>query len=80
MQTKLNSNAAREAGQICGNQIQLDRSGQGHNWQDIHAQDIPASVREEIEGEIISGGKDDCDKFVASNGQHYRWSTEGGAQ
>lgn len=57
---------------ICGNQIQIDRSGQGHAWQNIDASDIPASVREEIEGEICAGN-DDCDGFVASNGQHYRW-------
>lgn len=58
---------------ICGNQIQIDRSGQGHNWKDIDAQDIPATVREDIECEIIDGKKDECADFVASNGQHYRW-------
>lgn len=58
---------------INGNQIQIDRSGQGHNWRDIDAQDIPASVREEIEGEMVDGGKNEIGCFIASNGQHYRW-------
>jgi hypothetical protein len=58
---------------IVGRQVQIDRSGQGQAWRDIDAQDIPVSVREEIEGEMIDGGVDDTDLFVASNGQHYRW-------
>jgi hypothetical protein len=58
---------------VCGCQIQVDRSGQGHCWENIDADDIPASVRMEIEGEIIDGGKDACDGFIASNGLHYRW-------
>lgn len=61
------------AGLVCGHQIQHDNSGVGHNWRDIDAADIPASVREEIEGEIIDGGKGECPDMVASNGQHYRW-------
>lgn len=59
---------------VCGCQIQIDRSGgQGHCWWDIDAEDIPASIREEIEGEIIDGGKDECEGFRGSNGQWYRW-------
>jgi hypothetical protein len=58
---------------VCGCQVQLDKSGIGHCWVDVTADEIPASIREEIEGEIIDGGKDDCDDFVASNGLHYRW-------
>lgn len=58
---------------VCGKQIQIDRGGIGHNWRNIDAQDIPASIIEEIEGEIIDGKMDSCRDFVASNGQHYRW-------
>ena len=58
---------------VCGLQIQIDRSGQGHAWRNIAAADINADAREEIEGEIIDGKKTECDEFVASNGLHYRW-------
>jgi len=58
---------------ICGNQVQHDNSGVGHNWRDIDASEIPASIREEIEGEMIDGGMGECEDFVASNGLHYRW-------
>lgn len=63
-----------DAALVCGNQVQIDRSGVGHAWTNIDAEDIPASIREEIEGEMIDGGKDECDDFVASNGLHYRWA------
>ena len=58
---------------VCGNQIQHDNSGVGHNWRNIDASDIPANIREEIEAEIIDGGKKECEKYVATNGLHYRW-------
>ena len=58
---------------VCGNQVQIDNSGVGHNWRNIDASDIPANIREELEGEMIDGGKDECDDYVASNGCHYRW-------
>jgi hypothetical protein len=58
---------------ILGHVIQLDRSGQGHDWRPIARGDIPAAVIEEIEGEIIDGRKSSCDDYLASNGQHYRW-------
>lgn len=58
---------------VCGVQVQVDRSGQGHCWRNIDRDEIPAAIVEEIEGEIIDGGKDECDDFVASNGVHYRW-------
>lgn len=58
---------------ICGKRIQHDNSGVGHNWRNIDANDIPAGIREEIEGEIIDGKQDTCEKFVGSNGLHYRW-------
>jgi hypothetical protein len=58
---------------VCGCRVQVDRSGVGHCWDDINADDIPANVRQEIECEIIDGGKDECSGFRASNGLHYRW-------
>lgn len=58
---------------VCGRRIQHDNSGVGHNWRNIDAQDIPAGIREEIEGEIVDGGQDECSDFLGSNGLHYRW-------
>lgn len=58
---------------VCGSQVQVDKSGVGHCWVDVSADDLPADIRVEIECEIIDGGKDDCDDYVASNGLHYRW-------
>lgn len=58
---------------LCGNKIQIDKSGVGHCWVAATGFDVPANIRDEIEGEMIDGGKDDCDDFVASNGCHYRW-------
>lgn len=58
--------------EIAGHQIQIDRSGVGHNWRNIDADEIPANIRMEIEGEIIDG-KQESGQIVASNGQHYRW-------
>lgn len=60
---------------VCGCRVQYDHSGgQGHCWRDKDAADLPATIREEIEGEIIDGGREECDDFVGSNGCHYRWS------
>lgn len=58
---------------ICGNKIQHDNSGVGHNWRSIDARDIPTNIVEEIEGEMIDDKKDTCSDFVGSNGLHYRW-------
>jgi hypothetical protein len=58
---------------VCDKQIQHDASGVGHAWRNIDRDDIPADIIEEIEGEIIDGGKDSCGDFVGSNGEHYRW-------
>lgn len=58
---------------VCGHQVQRDMSGQGHAWRNIDSADLPDHIQEEIEGEIIDGGVDDTDLFVASNGIHYRW-------
>ena len=57
---------------VAGHQVQIDRSGQGHNWRNIDREDIPANVVLEIEGEIIDG-KQDEGQIVATNGLHYRW-------
>lgn len=58
---------------VCSKQIQHDNSGVGHNWRNISREDIPANIVEEIEGEIIDGGKETCEDFASSNGLHYRW-------
>lgn len=58
---------------VCGCQVQVDRSGVGHCWVDVNVEGIPANIRMEIECEIIDGGKDECEDFIASNGLHYRW-------
>jgi len=34
---------------------------------------MPATITEEIAAEIIDGGRETCDDYIASNGQHYRW-------
>lgn len=59
---------------VCGTRVQVDHSGgHGHCWRDATADDMPANVRAEIEGEMIDGKRDACADFVASNGLHYRW-------
>jgi hypothetical protein len=57
---------------VCGNQVQVDRSGVGHAWTNIDREDIPANIVEELEGEMIDGGKD-SGEMTASNGLRYRW-------
>jgi len=68
-----NEFSTEESTTVCGCQVQIDRSGVGHDFRDIAREDIPANIVEEIEGEILDGGKESCDDFVASNGLHYRW-------
>ena len=58
---------------VCGNQVQLDRSGVSHCWVKVERQEIPANIVLELEGEMIDGGQDECEDYVASNGMHYRW-------
>lgn len=58
---------------VAGKNVQIDLSGQGHNWRHIAAEEIPGAVIMEIEGEIIDGGREEG-QIVASNGLHYRWS------
>lgn len=59
---------------VCGHTIQEDRSGVGHCWQSVSANDIPANIVEEIAAEIIDGGLESCEDYTATNGMHYRWS------
>jgi hypothetical protein len=54
-------------------QIQIDRSGQGHNWRDATTDDTPENIREEIAAEILDGKIKHAKRYVASNGMHYRW-------
>jgi hypothetical protein len=58
---------------VCGSTVYVDRSGVGHCWVPTTDDTLPANIREEIECEMIDGGKDECDDYVASNGCHYRW-------
>ena len=59
---------------VCGRTIQTDLSGgQGHCWRSLPSDHLYESIQEEIEGEIIDGGADSCEDFIASDGQHYRW-------
>ena len=63
------ADAAR--GIVCGAAVYCDLSGgQGHCWRRCG---IPAHIAEEIAAEMLDGGKDECDDYTASNGQHYRW-------
>ncbi len=58
---------------IGGKEIQIDRSGVGHAWEYVSYDEIPANIAEEIAAEIIDGGVESCERFVASNGLVYRW-------
>jgi hypothetical protein len=58
---------------VLGREIQIDRSGVGHAWVRISADDCPPSIVQEIEAEIIDGGNETCEDYLATNGQHYRW-------
>lgn len=70
MKNKTNDDATRLA---CGNQVQYDHSGgQGHCWRNKDLTEFP-NIREEIEAEILDGGVESCEDYVASNGCHYRW-------
>jgi hypothetical protein len=51
--------------------IQIDLSGQGHDWRT--ETDVCPDVLAQIEGEIYEAGNDECDDYVACNGLHYRW-------
>lgn len=59
---------------INGCDIQYDKSGVGHCWVAATEDNCPANIAEEIACEIIDGKQSECADYVASNGQHYRWS------
>jgi hypothetical protein len=59
--------------EIEGCDIEYDASGVGHNWRPATEGNCPADTQAEIAAEIIDGGKQICDDYVASNGLHYRW-------
>jgi hypothetical protein len=62
------------AGLVCGRNVEEDSSGgQGHCWRLVRGDEMSASIREEIEAEMIDGGVDSTDDYMASNGCHYRW-------
>lgn len=54
--------------------IQVDASGAGQGWRVADEDSCPANVQQEIAAEIIDGKVGECRDYVASNGQHYRWS------
>ncbi len=58
---------------ISGKQVKYDKSGVGHCWIAATTDNCPANIQEEIAAEINDGGVSTCEKYVASNGQHYRW-------
>lgn len=60
-----------QRGLVAGKQIQYDNSGVGHNYRNIHADDIPENHREVLEGEIMDGKRESGEEVVG--GQHYRW-------
>jgi hypothetical protein len=57
---------------VCGCRVQVDRSGVGHCWVDVAADDLPGQVREEIEGEILDHRREEG-QMTGPNGLHYRW-------
>ena len=60
---------------VAGKVISYDKSGgQGHCWVHADAIDCPPDIQKEIAAEIIDGKQDSCRNYVASNGQHYRWT------
>jgi hypothetical protein len=57
---------------INGHRVQHDPSGVGHAWRTIPANDLPASIAEEIACWIIEDEPEDGAEIIASNGLHYR--------
>lgn len=55
---------------VMGVKVYHDPSGVGHNWKPISAKDIPANIREEIEGNIAEG---EAGEITHSNGKKYRY-------
>lgn len=58
---------------IAGKTIHVDRSGVGHDWKLCRECDCPLDTQEEIAAEILDGGVEETEDFVAGNGCHYCW-------
>lgn len=55
-------------------EIQVDRSGVGHNWTGIDHEDIFADILEEILTEAIEGSDSgEWTEYTATNGLKYRY-------
>jgi hypothetical protein len=70
--TKMTTREQNQNGSVLSKTVQIDRSGgQGHCWR---IADVSGDIAEEIAAEMLDGGKEECDDYIASNGCHYRWS------
>lgn len=66
----MTTNTKMEGLKIDGHTIQHDASGQGHAWKNIPSDDVPASIQEELAGEIMDGGR--IGEMIIAGGEHYR--------
>ena len=63
-----------EQNTVCGATVQQLC---GQTWVTIDGGNrygLPPVIRHEIEAEILDGGIEETDEYLASNGQTYRWS------
>ncbi len=58
---------------IAGKTIYIDMSGIGCGWRLCRERDCPLDIQEEIAAEILDGGVEETEDFVAGNGIHYCW-------
>ena len=56
---------------VCGKTIQIDRSGVGHNWQNLPAADLTDDLADVLTAEILDSPKHYG--RVNVGGVHYRW-------
>lgn len=70
---KAEPKAAGSIVEVCGYEVQVDISGVGQCWRDATSDDCPANIVEEIAAEILDGGVEETDGYIASNGMRYRW-------
>ena len=56
---------------VCGKIIQIDRSGVGHNWQNLPAADLTDDLADVLAAEILDSPKQYG--RVSIGGVHYRW-------
>jgi hypothetical protein len=66
------SNGNDSACEIDGHPIEYDASHVGVHWVLTSPDTLPASIRLELEGEIIDGNRPHG-HYTASNGITYRW-------